>query len=392
MIKKIILILSILIISSCNISQDNNVENSDSNETNKEKNNEEVNNEEVNNEQIEKQELKINDLKVEEYIDNLDSPWSILFLDKERVLVSQRWWNIILIKNWTVQNNNYWLADSKEIWEWWLMWIEKDPNYNQNKYIYVMYTYSNNNWELKNKVVRLTDDWENAIYNTTIIDNIPWSRYHNWWRIKFWTDEKLYIATWDASNPQLSQDINSLAWKILRINNDWTIPESNPFKNSPVYTLWHRNPQSIAIDPKNWEIFIASHWPTWEFWLRNRDRFDYLEKWENYWWPNVTWYSKDYKDPLIYWPETATPPAWMTFWNWYIFMTTLKRETLFQIKITKKEWKYKAEVKNKLFVWKYWRLRDAYVWPNNSLYILTSNTDGRWNINKWDDKILKISN
>ena len=44
------------------------------------------------------------------------------------------------------------------------------------------------------------------------------------------------------------QDLDSLAGKILRINDDGTIPDDNPFDNSPIYTLGHRNPQGMTWD------------------------------------------------------------------------------------------------------------------------------------------------
>lgn len=40
--------------------------------------------------------------------------------------------------------------------------------------------------------------------------------------------------------------MNSLGGKILRINADGSIPSDNPFKDSPIYTYGHRNPQGIA--------------------------------------------------------------------------------------------------------------------------------------------------
>jgi hypothetical protein len=42
-----------------------------------------------------------------------------------------------------------------------------------------------------------------------------------------------------------------LLGKVLRIDRDGTIPEDNPFPDSPVYTLGHRNIYGIAFDPKS---------------------------------------------------------------------------------------------------------------------------------------------
>ena len=81
----------------------------------------------------------------------------------------------------------------------------------------------------------------------------------------------------------------------------------------------------------------------------------------------------------------------MSFWNWYLFVGSLKSETLFKIKLSKEDWEWKATEIKELFKWEYWRIRDAVVWPDENLYILTSNKDGRWEVKKWDDRILKIS-
>ena len=60
----------------------------------------------------------------------------------------------------------------------------------------------------------------------------------------------MYVTTGEAGNTSgLAQDLNSLGGKILRINSDGTIPDDNPFANSPIYSLGHRNPQGIDWDP-----------------------------------------------------------------------------------------------------------------------------------------------
>ena len=242
----------------------------------------------------------------------------------------------------------------------------------------------------KEKIVRLIDEWDKAVEDSTIIDNIPAAKYHNGWRIKFWPDGKLYITTWDAREPDIAQDMNSLWWKILRINSDGSIPLDNPFESSPIYTLWHRNPQWITWEPETQTAFISTHGPSGEFLLTARDRVDVLKPWANYWWPIVAWYSEDYEDPLAYWPETATPPSGMTFWNGSLFVATLKSETLLQLEVQKSWDAWELVSENRWLQNKHGRLRDAVVWPDWNLYILTSNADGRGEAETWGDIILKI--
>lgn len=387
--KYLILMLSIFLITSCvnnNKPQENPwiIEEDNTNVEVNVDNNQEVS--------IDLSEVKEENLVVEDYITGLNTPWAIKFLSDQRILVSERGGKIILIKDWIKQENPYFeFSDVLEEWEWWLMGLEA----NNLGHIFAMYTYKNESEETKNKVVRLIDNWNSANFDRVIIDEIPWARFHNGWRLKIWPDEKLYITTWDAQVPSLAQDLSSLAWKVLRINFDWTIPEDNPLENSYIYTLWHRNLQGLAFN-ESWDLFSSWHGPTWEInsWQKN-DRVDYLVSWGNYWWPEILNYTNnpDYKNPLLVWDENTegNPPAWITFWEDKLFVTTLRTQTLMMITI-EKDWEdwIATDIKDFLKE-KYWRLRDVVVWEDNNLYVLTSNRDGRWNPSEVDDRILKIS-
>ena len=109
-----------------------------------------------------------------------------------------------------------------------LLGIAVDPNYSENNYIYLYYTY-NEFLSTTNKVVRYFVDDTSISEDKILIDGIPGGPFHDGGRIQFGPDEKLYITTGDAGNPDLSQDLNSLGGKILRINSDGTIPHDNPF-------------------------------------------------------------------------------------------------------------------------------------------------------------------
>ena len=63
-------------------------------------------------------------------------------------------------------------------------------------------------------------------------------------------DNKLYITVGDATQHELAQSVSVEVGKVLRINRDGSIPPDNPFPNSPVYTLGHRNMFGIAFDDK----------------------------------------------------------------------------------------------------------------------------------------------
>ncbi len=122
-----------------------------------------------------------------------------------------------------------------------MLGITIDPNYSENYFIYLYYTY--NEFLTTNKLVRyqLTDNV--LIEDKVLLEEIPGGPFYDGGRIQFGPDGKLYVTTGEAGNPDLSQDLSSPRGKILRINSDGTIPEDNPWEGSPIYSIGHRNPQ-----------------------------------------------------------------------------------------------------------------------------------------------------
>ena len=91
--------------------------------------------------------------------------------------------------------------------------------------------------------------------------------------------EKLYVGTGATSDSShLPQDLDSLSGKILRINDDGSIPDDNPFSNSPVYSLGHRNPQGMTWD-NNSNLYVS------EFGPEKNDEINIILAGKNYGWP-----------------------------------------------------------------------------------------------------------
>jgi glucose/arabinose dehydrogenase len=139
-------------------------------------------------------------------------------------------------------------------WEQGMLGLAIDPEFHTNRYVYVYYTavvddQNGDRSEVINRVVRFTDSNNTGIDPTVIIDNIPASRgYHSGGAMAFGPDGKLYITVGDATEHIFAQDPSIVIGKLLRINKDGTIPQDNPFPNSPVYTVGHRNMYGIAFD------------------------------------------------------------------------------------------------------------------------------------------------
>ncbi len=140
-------------------------------------------------------------------------------------------------------------------WEQGMLGLAIDPEFNSNHYIYLYYTalvdtQQGDGGKVINRVVRFTETANNTGTDPKIIiDNIPASRgYHSGGAMAFGPDGKLYITVGDATEHIFAQDPSIVIGKVLRINKDGTIPEDNPYPNSPVFTIGHRNMYGIAFD------------------------------------------------------------------------------------------------------------------------------------------------
>ena len=328
-------------------------------------------------------------VKVDVIADNLKVPWAIDFAPDGRIFFSERVGAVNVIDNGSViEILNIGVSGG----EGGLLGIALDPDFHTNHFIYVYYTY-NDFISIKNKVVRYVEDNNRLSEDKVLIDNIPGSQFHDGGRIKFGPDGKLYITTGDATNPDLSQNTDSVAGKILRINSDGTIPDDNPFGNA-VYSIGHRNPQGIDWD-KSGELIATEHGPSgWRG--IGHDEINRLESGANYGWPDVIGDEVlgGAKNPIFHSGDDAWAPSGASFyygdvihWNGKFFVATLRGEHLHQIEFDEN---YNVIQHKKLFSGEFGRLRDAVNGPDG-LYIMTSNQDGRGHPNLGDDKILKIT-
>jgi glucose/arabinose dehydrogenase len=131
-----------------------------------------------------------------------------------------------------------------------LLGLTIDPKFKQNGFVYLYYTYLDKYSEKPfNRVVRFTDVNNTATNRVTILNNIPAVHgYHSGGALAFGPDDKLYVTVGDATNSIFAQNPSVLLGKILRINRDGTIPKDNPYPNSPVYNIGHRNMYGIAFN------------------------------------------------------------------------------------------------------------------------------------------------
>ena len=335
----------------------------------------------------------ISGIKVETVAENLSIPWSIDWLPDGTILFTERIGNLRAIENGIVQEPLLTLGVSGE--EGGMLGVTVDPNFEKNNYIYLYYTY-NEFVSTFNKLVRYQLVDGVVTEDKVLMDGIPGGPYHDGGRIQFGPDGYLYITTGDAGDATLSQNLNSLAGKILRINSDGTIPEDNPWEDSAVYSIGHRNPQGIDWDESG-NLVATEHGPSgWRGVAR--DEINVITPGTNYGWPDVIGdESKDgLQNPILHTGDDTWAPSGAEFydgdkipqWAGKYFVATLRGTHLHMIDFDLENNVVISD--EKLFQDEFGRLRDVQTGPDGYLYILTSNQDGRGSPSSNDDRILRI--
>lgn len=323
--------------------------------------------------------------------ENLNVPWAIDISSDGKIYFTERSGSIRVIEN-GVLNPKPLITFSSPFTsqgEGGLMGIALDPDYLRNHYIYVMHSYIENN-RIYNRVIRLIENNGLATINKILLDKIPGSQFHNGGRIKIGPDKKLYITTGDAQNPALSQDLSSLAGKILRIELNGSIPRDNPFSNSPVYSLGHRNPQGLAWSSSN-VLYSSEHGQS------AHDEINRIIPGGNYGWPLVQGDEDSteikIQKPLVHSGENTWAPSGITFVNGgplnnKLLVATLRGGQLLIISLNTNG----TAVTNieSLFKNEYGRLREVIQGKDGSIYIATSNKDGRGTPAPSDDRVIRI--
>lgn len=323
--------------------------------------------------------------------DNLVIPWAIAFSDDGRIFFTERPGRIRQIIDGRLQPQPLITFEAPFIseGEGGLMGIALDPGFMDNHFIYAMYSYAEDS-QFYNRVVRLIEQDNRAYIDRILMDRIPGSRYHDGGRIKAGPDGKLYITAGDSANPSLAQDITSNAGKVLRINTDGSIPEDNPFPGSPVYSYGHRNPEGLAWDGSN-QLYESEHGQT------AHDEINRIMAGGNYGWPLVQG-DMDISDitvqkPLIHSGDITWAPSGITFvsrgpWQDKLLVTALRGEAL--LVMTLNEDGTAVEKTESWLENQFGRLREAVEGRDGSIYLATSNMDGRGNLRSNDDKIIRL--
>lgn len=347
--------------------------------------------------------------KIETVAENLEVPWSIAFAPDGRIFFTERPGRVRVVENGKLREKPLFvLADVKLDGETGLMGMTLHPNFAENRLLYLAYVYDSRDGK-KVRAVRYKETGETLTEPKTIIEDIAAAQYHAGMRLSFSpADNKLYVTTGDATQQKLAQDLSSINGKTLRLNDDGSVPNDNPFvgqKNArpEIWSYGHRNAQGIAWQPETNLMFQTEHGPSGidgTSWLKVSKRFggdevNIVERGKNYGWDKISHMAKKdgMETPIVEYSPAIAPASAVFYrgeafpaFKGNLFFGALKGESIVRLvidgrKIAAQEFMLKKQ---------FGRIRKVAVSPEGYIYFSTSNKDGRGDAKQTDDRILRL--
>lgn len=334
-------------------------------------------------------------------IENLERPWGMAWLPDGSMLITERAGRVKLWQNGKVQPVALELPNLFASGQGGLMDIALHPQFSQNRWVYL--TYSSGNFQgNRTNVIRAKFDGK-AFSEVQVIFSVTPEKsgnQHFGSRMTWLSDRTMLLAIGDGGNPPLqlagelirnqAQKLDSRLGKILRINDDGTIPTDNPFvkqngADPAVWSYGHRNIQGLFADRLSGKIWSTEHG------ARGGDELNLVEVGKNYGWPLVT-HSEEYaggeiskersrpdmSDPKIVWTPAIAPSGLVIYsgdrfpdWQGQIFAGGLVSRDVQRIKYENNQ----AKVQEAIAIGQ--RVRDVRQGDDGLIYILTDEQNGQ---------------
>ncbi len=349
--------------------------------------------------EVETSQLTRSSFKVETVIPKLEVVWSIVWAPDGRMLFTERPGRVRVYANGKLRPEPLFVVpDVEPRGESGLMSVALHPQFASNHFLYLSYAYNSDGQRVK--VVRYRETGQTLVEPKNIIENIPAAQFHAGCRLRFGPDGKLYITTGDATDRELAQKLDSLAGKILRLNDDGTVPKDNPFVSQQnarpeIWAYGSRNSQGIDFQPSTNLLWETEHGPSGFDGPGGGDEVNIIERGKNYGWPVIHHRATQtgMESPILeYTPACA--PASGTFYRGSqfpqfkgnFFLGCLRGERIIRVVANGRQ----VVSQENLLENKYGRIRDIAEGPDGYIYFSTSNRDGRGSPASDDDRILRL--
>ncbi|MEQ9370022.1 MAG: PQQ-dependent sugar dehydrogenase [Coleofasciculus chthonoplastes F3-SA18-01] len=336
-------------------------------------------------------------------IEGLDHPWGMAWLPDGAILITERSGQLRIVRDGVLDPTP--IAGVPEVFavqQGGLMDVSLHPRFSENAWVYLTYSHGTRQAN-HTRVARAKFDGS-ALSDLEVIFQVSQLKsggQHFGSRIVWLPDDTLLIAIGDGGNPPLqldgdlirkqAQNRRSHLGKIIRLNDDGTIPNDNPFVESPdadpaIWSYGHRNIQGLTFDSQTNRIWSTEHG------ARGGDELNLVEAGENYGWPLIT-HSREYSggiisdqqsrpglvDPKLVWTPAIAPSGLVIYdsdrvpqWQGDLFAGGLVSRDVRHIELDES-----GNVVNEISIDIGQRVRDVRQSPDGLLYILTDEANGQ---------------
>ncbi|MCM1982348.1 PQQ-dependent sugar dehydrogenase [Lyngbya confervoides] len=337
-------------------------------------------------------------------IDGLDHPWGMVWLPSGEVLVTERSGQIQLIN--LEQATKQAVSGLPSVFaagQGGLLDIALHPQFEENQLIY--FTYSQGDRDQNKTQVARAQYREGQISNWEVIfanRAAKSSTQHFGSRLLWLPDQTLLVSIGDGGNPpiryqgdlirQQAQDPTNHFGKIIRIQEDGSVPQDNPTLSAEgsqpeIWSLGHRNIQGLALDPVTQQVWATEHGS------RGGDELNLIQAGENYGWPLVSHsreYTSDqrvapvsskpgYVDPKLVWTPSIAPSGLALYrgdrlaaWEGNLFAGALVNQSVVRIQVNPDN---STQAVEEIPIGQ--RVRDVRQGPDGLLYVLTDSSNGQ---------------
>jgi glucose/arabinose dehydrogenase len=338
--------------------------------------------------------------KVETVIPNLEVVWSIVWAPDGRMIFTERPGRVRVFENGKLRPQPLFVVpDVEQKGESGLMGLALHPQFASNHLLYLSYAYDSGGQKVR--VVRFRETPGGLSDRKVIIESIPAAQFHAGCRLRFGPDGKLYITTGDATDRQLAQKLDSLAGKILRLNDDGSVPSDNPFVGQAnarpeIWAYGSRNAQGIDFQPGTNLLWETEHGPSGFDGPGGGDEVNIIERGKNYGWPVIHHRQtrEGMEAPVLEYTPAVAPGSGMFYrgsalpqFKGNFFFGCLRGVGIIRVVTDGR----RAVSQEMLLEGKYGRIREIAEGPDGNIYFSTSNRDGRGKPASDDDRILRLA-
>jgi glucose/arabinose dehydrogenase len=325
-------------------------------------------------------------------VGGLEYPWALAFLPGGRFLISERPGRLLVVEKDGARRAVSGLPEVRTAGQGGLLDIALHPDFARNGLVYWTYAAPGPGGSSTALARGRLEGY--ALKDARALWFMPKrssSTVHYGSRIRFGIDGTLYLTTGERGDQSRARDPSDAAGKVIRLNDDGSVPPDNPFVGRKgylpeLYSIGHRNSQGLAVRPGSGQLWLTEHGP------RGGDEVNLVKPGLDYGWP-LTTYGVAYsgariaespvapgiEPPLFYWTPSIAPSGLDFYqgdafpaWRGRLLAGSLAGRRLVLLSLSGDT----VAREDILIDGELGRIRDVRAGPDGFVYLLTDDDDG----------------